>query len=78
MTARAQPVDLTTLGDSAQLSARTQMRAELERLPPFSAEHAMLFALYDATFDELVERARPGWIQPRWEHRWTTPREPGC
>ncbi len=55
--------DFTRLDDSALLSAREQMRAELERMPPHSAGHAALSARYDASLDELVERARRAWAQ---------------
>lgn len=55
--------DFTRLDDSALLSAREQMRAELERLPPHSASHAALSARYDASLDELVERARRVWAK---------------
>jgi hypothetical protein len=37
------------------------MRAELQRLSPHSAAHAALAARYDASLDELVERARNAW-----------------
>jgi hypothetical protein len=63
MTTSRQPADFTRLDDSALISARAQMRAELQRLPPFSADHAALSALYDASLDELVERARKAWTQ---------------
>jgi hypothetical protein len=63
MTTSSKPADFTRLDDSALISARMQMRAELERLPPGSADHAALSALCDASFDELVERARRAWTQ---------------
>jgi hypothetical protein len=37
------------------------MRAELQRLSPHSAARAALAARYDASLDELVERARNAW-----------------
>jgi hypothetical protein len=55
--------DFTRLDDSALLSARQQMRAELRLLPPHSDGHAALSAWYDASLDELVERARRAWSQ---------------
>jgi hypothetical protein len=55
--------DFTRLDDSALLSMREQMRAELERLPPHSACHAALSARYAASLDELVERARRAWTR---------------
>jgi hypothetical protein len=53
--------DFTRLDDTALLTSREQMRAELLRLPPHSASHAALAARYDASLDELVERARKAW-----------------
>jgi hypothetical protein len=53
--------DFTRLDDSALLSIRAQMRAELERLPPGSAGRAALTAQLEASLDELVERARRAW-----------------
>jgi len=55
--------DFAQLDDSALLSMQEQMRAGLERLPPLSAAHAALSARYDASLDELVERARRAWTQ---------------
>ncbi len=63
MTTSRQSADFTTLNDSELIRVRAQMRAELERLPPFSADHATLSARYDASLDELVERARRAWTQ---------------
>ena len=53
--------DFTKLDDSALLSRRAQMRAELERLPPMSVGHAALVALYDASTAEINDRARRAW-----------------
>jgi hypothetical protein len=53
--------DLTQLDDSALLNWRAEARAEMERLPPQSAARAELSARYDASLDELVERARRAW-----------------
>jgi hypothetical protein len=41
---------------------RAEMRAELERLPPASPDHAALTALYDKTTEEIDDRARKAWI----------------
>jgi hypothetical protein len=64
--------DFTQLDDTALLSAREQMRAELQRLPPRSPGHAALTARYDASLDELVERARRAWTRASEGDRWTT------
>jgi hypothetical protein len=64
--------DFTQLDDTALLSAREQMRAELQRLPPHSPGHAALSARYDASLDELVERAREAWTRASGGDRWTT------
>ena len=64
--------DFTQLDDTALLSAREQMRAELQRLPPHSPGHAALTARYDASLDELVERARSAWTRASEGDRWTT------
>ncbi|MGH3247456.1 MAG: hypothetical protein ACRDOI_14785 [Trebonia sp.] len=50
--------DFTGLDDSALLSRRAVMRAELERLPPASSGHAALSALYDRSTGEVNDRAR--------------------
>lgn len=67
-----EPSDFTRLDDTALLRAREQMRAELQRLPPHSADHAALAAHYDASLDELVERARTAWMRDSEGDRWTT------
>lgn len=41
------------------------MRAELERLPPYSPGHAELAALYDLSTQEIDERARRAWSAAR-------------
>jgi hypothetical protein len=64
--------DFTQLDDTALLSVREQMRAQLQRLPPHSPGHAALTAQYDASLDELVERARRAWTRASEEDRWTT------
>ena len=61
MNAAEEPPDFTQLDDTALLRAREQIRAELQRLPPHSPGHAALAARYDASLDELVERARNAW-----------------
>lgn len=53
--------DFTKLDDSALLSRRAEMRAELERLPPASPSHTALTALYDKSTDEIDARARRAW-----------------
>jgi hypothetical protein len=53
--------DFARLDDSALLSRRAEMRAELERLPPASADHAALSAVYDRSTAEINERARAAW-----------------
>jgi hypothetical protein len=53
--------DFTLLDDSALLSRRTEMRAQLERLPPASPGHAALTALYDKSTEEIDDRARKAW-----------------
>ena len=55
--------DFTQLDDSALLSMRAEMRDELERLPPGSADHASLAALYDRTTEEVDARARRAWTR---------------
>jgi hypothetical protein len=51
------------MDDSALLALRAEMRAELERLPPASPEHATLTALYDKTTEEVDDRARRAWTR---------------
>jgi hypothetical protein len=53
--------DFTQLDDSALLSRRAEMRAELERLPPASPGYAALTALYDRSTAEVNHRARKAW-----------------
>ena len=53
--------DFTLLDDSELLSRRAEMRAELERLPPASPDHAALSALYDESTEEVNDRARKAW-----------------
>jgi len=55
--------DFAELDDSALLSMRAEMRAELERLPPASPEHAALTALYDKTTEDVDDRARRAWAR---------------
>ena len=57
--------DFTRLDDSALLSRRAEMRAELERMPPASPDHAALTALYDRTTEEVDNRAREAWTKAR-------------
>jgi hypothetical protein len=58
-----EPASLSQLDDTALLDWRVKTRAELETLPPRSAEHAALSAMYEASLDELVERARKAWAK---------------
>ena len=53
--------DFSQLDDSALLSRRARMRAELERQPPGSAGLAALSALYDQSTEEVNDRARRAW-----------------
>jgi hypothetical protein len=55
--------DFTKLDDSALLSRRAEMRAELERLPPASPAHTALTAVYDKSTQEVDVRARRAWAQ---------------
>jgi hypothetical protein len=50
--------DFTQLDDSALISRRAKMRAELERLPPRSADHDALPRAYEASTGEINARAR--------------------
>jgi hypothetical protein len=58
-----QPPDFTRLDDTALLSMRARMRAELERLPENSAARAALIRVYDASTEEVTERARKAWAR---------------
>jgi hypothetical protein len=53
--------DFTLMDDSALLSWRAETRAELERLPPGSPDHAALTARYDVSTEEVTDRAREAW-----------------
>jgi hypothetical protein len=53
--------DFSQLDDPALISMREGMRADLERLPPGSRDHAELAARYDLTTTEINERARAAW-----------------
>jgi hypothetical protein len=53
--------DFSQLDDSALISMREGMRAELGRLPTGSGDHAELAARYDLTTTEINERARAAW-----------------
>jgi hypothetical protein len=55
--------DFSQLDDSALISMREEMRAELERLPSGSRDHAELDARYDLTTTEINERARAAWAK---------------
>lgn len=53
--------EFALMDDSALLSWRAETRAELERLPPGSPDHAALAALYDESTGEVNDRARRAW-----------------
>jgi hypothetical protein len=55
--------EFTKLDDSALLSRRAEMRAELERLPAGSVDRAVLAALYDKSTEEVNDRATKAWAQ---------------
>lgn len=57
----AEEADFTRFDDSALLSRRAEMRAELERLPPASPDYVALTALYDRSTEEVNDRARKAW-----------------
>ena len=60
--------EFALLDDSALLSRRAEMRADLERLPSASADRAALAELYDLSTEEINERARKAWARASWEH----------
>lgn len=53
--------DFALLDDSALLTWRVEVRAELERLAPHSPDHAQLAAQYDLSTQEIDDRARKAW-----------------
>jgi hypothetical protein len=53
--------EFAPMDDSALISWRAEARAELERLPPGSPDHAALTALYDESTEEVNDRAREAW-----------------
>ena len=55
--------EFTRLDDSALLSRRAEMRAELERLSAGSPDHVALAALYDQSTQEVNARAAKAWAQ---------------
>jgi hypothetical protein len=55
--------EFSRLDDSALLSRRAEMRAELERLPPGSDSRAALAALYDRSTQEVNARAAEAWAR---------------
>jgi hypothetical protein len=55
--------EFTELDDSALFSKRAEMRAELERLPAGSLDHAALAALYDLSTEEVNARAAEAWAR---------------
>lgn len=59
--------EFALLDDSALLSRRAEMRAELERLSPTSLGHTALAALYDLSTEEINDRARKAWSKSSWD-----------
>lgn len=57
--------EFAVLDDSALLTWRARVRAELERLPPRSPGHAELAARYDRSTSEIDDRARRAWSTAR-------------
>ncbi len=55
--------DFTQLDDSALISRRAAMRAELERLPPHSICRDVLSRAYAASTAEIDDRARKAWTR---------------
>lgn len=55
--------DFSQLDDSALISRRAEMRAEMERLPPRSADHDALARAYDTSTEEIDDRARRAWTR---------------
>jgi hypothetical protein len=53
--------EFAPMDDSALLSWRAEARAELERLPPGSPDHAALADRYDESTEEVSDRAREAW-----------------
>ena len=53
--------DFTQLDDSALISRRAAMRAELERLPPHFPGRDVLARAYQASTDEIDARAGKAW-----------------
>jgi len=60
-----QTPDFTRLDDSALLSMRARMRAELELLPENSAARAALIRVYDVSTEEVTDRARKAWTRAK-------------
>jgi hypothetical protein len=57
--------EFALLDDSALLTWRAEVRAELERLAPHSPGHAELAARYDLSTQEVDDRARKAWSRAR-------------
>ena len=55
--------DFAELDDSALISRRAQMRAELERLPPHFPGRDVLSRVYQASTEEIDDRARKAWTR---------------
>ena len=53
--------EFALMDDSTLLSWRAETRAELERLPPGSPDHAALTDRYDESTEEISDRAREAW-----------------
>lgn len=56
-------IDFGRLDDTALLTVRERMRAELQLLPPDSPGHAKLSARYEVSTAEVNERARAAWAR---------------
>jgi hypothetical protein len=59
----AEIIDFAELDDSALLTWRARVRAELEHLPPHSPGHVALSARYDLSTLEINDRARKAWAK---------------
>jgi hypothetical protein len=53
--------DFAEMDDSTLISRRQEIRAQLEQLPPHSADHGELQAIYDQSTEVINERARAAW-----------------
>ncbi len=51
------------MDDSTLISRRQEIRAQLEQLPPHSAAHTALQAIYDQSTEIISQRARTAWTR---------------